>query len=152
MNKYIFQGFVPDKKYNEHIILDNKKIQGHWVTGDLICVDVINPKEPEKSTITYEIFDKTSSGFKDVVDETVCQFTRVFDKYGEPIFSYDIVLFTTTLLGLTKKGTILFVAGGYAVVDDYGNTYYIHELQGRGCTLEKVGHKSIFNTKQDCEC
>lgn len=128
MNKYIFQGFVPDKKYNEYITLDDKRIHGHWVTGDL------------------------SGGFKDVIDETVCQFTRTFDKNGEPIFSHDIVLFASPLLNLTKKGIIRFIAGGYAVVDDYGNTYYIHELQGRGCTLEKVGHKSIFNTKQDCGC
>lgn len=110
-----------------------------WEYGDLWC----NPYGKRVVCIVSPINDQGTTGGNEVIPETVCQFTGLYDKNGRKIFEGDIVR--------TKKyGKVI----GHVNVNDYDTFKVVYEpaifrlvnstrgfnLVGRAIDYEVIGN------------
>ena len=108
MRQILYKGFAPNLLGNSKIFLNGQKIKGEWVQGYYVAC-----KEKYERDITHAIFTEECEhicmgeykdwGWYEVIPETVCQFTSLYDERGMMIWENDIVRVRDNLGSMTAQ-------------------------------------------------
>lgn len=108
MRNFLFKGFHVTRQGTQEICINGQRFSGEWVQGyyvackDEYCIDVnhaIFTQECEHICMgEYKDY-----GWYDVIPDTVCQFTGLYDKDGNMIWENDVVSVRDNLGCLTAQ-------------------------------------------------
>ena len=73
----------------EYIVLNGERIGGRWVCGDLLQDNIIVP-HGQQICVVFGVIDDYMDAH-DVLPETVCAYTGINDRDGNPVYEGDIV-------------------------------------------------------------
>ena len=108
MRHYLFKGFHITRCGKEEIFLNGQQFRGEWVQGYYVAC-----KDEYCSDVNHAIFtpgcehvcmgEYTDFGWYNVIPDTVCQSTGLYDEDGNMIWENDIASVRDNLGGFTEQ-------------------------------------------------
>lgn len=108
MRNFLFKGFHITQQGSQQININGQRLVGEWVEGYYVAC-----KDEYCSYVNHAIFTQgcehvcmgeyTDFGWYNVIPETVCQFTGLYDANGNMIWENDIVSVRDNLGGMTNS-------------------------------------------------
>ena len=108
MRNCLFKGFHVTPHGTQEMFINGQHFRGEWVQGYYVAC-----KDEYESDITHAIFtdecehvcmgEYKDLGWYEVIPETVCQFTSLYDEHGMMIWENDIVRVRDNLGSMTAQ-------------------------------------------------
>lgn len=84
-DRYLFRGFHKEENGKETIYIDGQVIKGKWLFGNIAI--------EHNKTYIFDTIDGYLKEVKEVIPETISQYTGLEDSNGKKIFENDVVKF-----------------------------------------------------------